>query len=746
MIRRPASTAALIAGLFGAATPVAAGQPDAVSDAVVVQKDASASNLAVLTNDTVDPTARITATTTPAHGTVTIAADGLSVSYSPTAGYSGADTFDYTVTDTVNLTDTATVTIKVNAPPVAVDDPRLDAGCFYGPSQTFALPEDKVTPFVAGGACNLLADDTDADGTVVDWEIVASPAHGTVTNEIPLVLPGLSSDFTYTPDADYYTTQGDWVSDSFTYRAIDNDGGRSAPATVRIWIAPVNDAPSFTAGATTITVGKDAAFSEAWATDIDPGPNESSQTVTFVIEDSPTNPSDLFSAGPAISTSGELSFTATAGASGSATFNVTAHDDGGLEYYGSSSEQPPADDTSDPVALTITIENGVPDAIDDTPPAIAEDAGPTSIDVLRNDSDPDQDLLSILAFTQGAKGVVAISGGGAGLTYDPSPDATGSDSFTYTITDSTGATDTATVTVTITAANDAPLAGDDDLTVTEDEPTPAAVDVLANDSDVDRDTLLVTGNTNGAKGVVTITGDGTGIAYKPNTNSYGSDSFTYTVSDGNGGSTTATVHVTITPLNDKPNAVNDGVPTAYTVYLKAGPTAIPVLVNDTSLPDATERLTIVAVSQGAHGTVAITGGGTGLTYAATGTTTGIDVFTYTISDGNGGTNTASVRVTAAADTSRPVSTAPVITTSHRGRTTIRLTLTWTLTDTGSGIASQLLQRRMDGGTWLNVALASSSVRTATFTVTRGHAYTYRIRATDRSGNVGAFATSRLVQT
>jgi len=73
-----------------------------------------------------------------------------------------------------------------------------------------------------------------------------------------------------------------------------------------------------------------------------------------------------------------------------------------------------------------------------------------------------------------------------------------------------------------------------------------------------------------------------------------------------------------------------------------------------------------------------------------------------------------------------------------GSTRLRLTLNWTLTDTGSGLRSQLLQRRTDGGAWVAVTLPLPSTRTAAFTMSRGHTYAFRVRGTDRSGNVGLF--------
>jgi hypothetical protein len=877
---------ALVVHLFGAVTPVAADVPITVDDAFVVQAGSVGNNLLVLANDTVATAAEITALTAPAHGVAAIVGSGRRIGYSPDAGYSGIDTFQYTVTDPVDGDSTATVTVTVNARPVASDDPS-SASCWYAPSHTFALPEDKTTPFIAGSTCNLLANDTDSDGTVVDWEIVTPPAHGEVTNELPAPIPGFSTDFSYTPDPDYFTLPGDaggsWLSDSFTYRAIDDDGGRSAPATVVLWIAPVNDAPTFTPGALTVHGDEGRPYSAAWASAISAGPNEGYQSVHFQLSASPSNPAGLFAVAPAISATGVLSFSAAAGHHGTASFQVVAKDDGGLENYGSGSGQPTARDTSDPVTLTITIDaNAAPVAVDDpaTPgcnPVGAPFAGSFPIpedwgqfvfgagcSATANDRDADGSIVGWQIDTPPAHGTLEwLPDHPEVFGYTPDPDYSTppgvyvSDSFTYHVVDDVGASSNVATyrfwiapvndapsftpglssvaapagiaynqpwataikagpanesgqavhfeitnvdlhgmvglfdvapaiaangrltftghgrglaTVTVVAKDDgglesysgvdihpedtsapvsfdivvgdaAPVAVNDTVTVTEDQPGSTTVAVLANDSDADGDPLTVTARTNGAKGVATITNGGTTVAYRPNANAFGKDTFTYTVSDGQGGLATGTVTVTINAVNDPPNAANDGVPTPATVYLKGLPKAIPVLANDTSAPDGAETLKIVAVTQGGHGAVAITGGGTGLTYQATGTATGIDVFTYTISDGHGGTDKASVQVNVVKDTSAPKATITGIAKSSvAGKpSSIRLTVTWTLSDTGTGVRSQQLQRRTGTGSWVNVTLSSASTRKAAFILPRHHTYSFRVRATDRAGNVGIFA-------
>jgi hypothetical protein len=102
----------------------------------------------------------------------------------------------------------------------------------------------------------------------------------------------------------------------------------------------------------------------------------------------------------------------------------------------------------------------------------------------------------------------------------------------------------------VTITQDAgPIANDD--TATTDEDTPVNINVLANDADSDGDTLNVVAVTQGANGTVSINPDKT-VRYAPAADFFGSDSFTYTVNDGHGGTATATVNVTVNPVNDAP--------------------------------------------------------------------------------------------------------------------------------------------------------------------------------------------------
>lgn len=209
---------------------------------------------------------------------------------------------------------------------------------------------------------------------------------------------------------------------------------------------------------------------------------------------------------------------------------------------------------TDTATISVTVtgsSNQPPDAVNDSISTPMNT--PKTFDPLTNDTDPEDDTLTITAKTNGGHGSVVINGGTT-LTYTPTTGYTGSDNFTYTISDGNGNTDTATVSVTVTSGgNQPPVAVDDSANIilitfgTCKTPTKNNYDPRTNDSDPDGDTLTITGKTDGSPGTVTING-GTSVTYN-----YGScvlslettDTFTYTISDGNGGSDTATVTVNI---------------------------------------------------------------------------------------------------------------------------------------------------------------------------------------------------------
>ena len=166
--------------------------------------------------------------------------------------------------------------------------------------------------------------------------------------------------------------------------------------------------------------------------------------------------------------------------------------------------------------------------------------------LLGNDSDIDGDSLSILSVQGAVNGTVKLENGN--VVFTPAKDVNGTGSFTYTVSDGHGGTSTATVTVGINAVNDAPVAKPDIASTQEDKPV--TLNVLANDSDVDGDSLSVT-SASASNGSVTVNADGT-LTYTPKANFSGSDSITYTISDGHGGTASSTVALSVTPVADVP--------------------------------------------------------------------------------------------------------------------------------------------------------------------------------------------------
>lgn len=171
---------------------------------------------------------------------------------------------------------------------------------------------------------------------------------------------------------------------------------------------------------------------------------------------------------------------------------------------------------------------------------------PVTVNVLANDSDPDGDPLSIIAFDAVSAGGGTVTCSAPNCTYTPPLAFAGEDSFSYTISDGRGGTDSARVRVTVTpAANNPPVANDDAATTTKNNAV--TINVLANDSDPDGDPLQITGyDAASANGGVVSCSSG-GCLYTPPTDFDGSDSFSYTISDGRGGTDSATVTVTVNP-------------------------------------------------------------------------------------------------------------------------------------------------------------------------------------------------------
>ena len=232
-----------------------------------------------------------------------------------------------------------------------------------------------------------------------------------------------------------------------------------------------------------------------------------------------------------------------------------------------------------------------------------------------------------------ASGALLTVNADGSYDYDPNgkfdflkPGDSTTDSFDYTVSNGNGGSDTATVTITIGGVNDNPTAVNDAAVTNED--TPINIDVLANDSDLDGDTISVD-SASALHGTVVINSDNT-ITYTPNANFNGTDTITYNIIDGNGGSASATVDVTINPINDAPVSNDITVP----AFDEDSSTTIDIFANisdiDTTVDAANISITIT--EQPANGLLVDNGDGT-LTYTPNANYNGSDSFKYIINDG-----------------------------------------------------------------------------------------------------------------
>ncbi len=494
------------------------------------------------------------------------------MTYTPNADFVGTDSFTYTITDGV-LTASATVTVTVtgtNDAPVASAD-------------TATTAED------AAVTIPVLANDSDPDSDALTVTEASGARGGTTTTDGTTV--------TYTPNADFNGT------DSFAYTVSDGNGGTDT-ATVTVTVTPVNDAP---------LAQNDAASTS---------PNEA-VVIAVLANDSDVDGDALTVTAASGASNGSLAtdgttvtYTPDAGFRGTDGFTYTISD-GTLTSTAN---------------VTVTIGGNAPPLATNDAATTPEDE-PVTIPVLANDSDPDGDALTVAGVTAPTNGTAETDG--TTVTYTPEADFNGTDSFAYTVADGAGGTATATVTITVTPVNDAPLAQNDSAVTPE--ATAVDIAVLANDSDPDGDALTVSAL--GAPSSGSATTDGTTVTYTPEAGFSGTVSFAYTVSDGKL-TDTAEITVTVSGANLPPIARDDAAP------VRPGDSVlIDVLANDED-PEG-QPLTITAVTAPASGGTATPEAGQ-IRYTAPSGFGGTDTFTYTISDPQGATATATVIITAQA--------------------------------------------------------------------------------------------------
>lgn len=502
-----------------------------------------------------------------------------------------------------------------NTPPTAIDD-------------AYSTNED-TTLVVSTSALSVLANDTDVEPGVLTAQLVSPAMRGSVTLNA-------NGTFSYTP-----TLNANGV-DTFTYRAIDSGGASSSPATVRITIQPVNDAPFAiddnydTDEETPLIVA--AADLGILANDVD----AEDDPLTALLESGPT------SGVLTLNTNGTFTYTPAANFAGGDSFTYRARDG----QFNSA-------------IATVTIDvrglNDPPIALDDsystnedTPLTIAM----PSLGVLANDTDPDQppQTLTAALVSTTTRGALTFSTNGT-FNYTPQPNFNGIDTFTYRASDGLTTSNIATVTITVRAVNDPPVARNDSFFTNED----TALNVsppgfLDNDSDVDdaRETLTITVVAPPASGSLANVLSG-GFRYTPNTDFVGTDQFTYRLTDPAWAmSGIATVTLQVLALNDAPMALADTYAMDEDTVLDVP--APGILANDTDPDVPPQPITAVLISPpdpAATFSFLLNADGS-FSFAPVGDFFGTVTFTYAARDGLLSSPPTTVTITV-----RPVNDAPV---------------------------------------------------------------------------------------
>lgn len=447
------------------------------------------------------------------------------LSMDPKLNFSGSCNIKIVFNDQNPSNSTTTQTVVVNVTNVN-DAPTTN-------NRTYNISED--TPFFATGSNSLLAGAVDPDSTLQAIQ-TSSPANGSITFFDPV-----TGEFTYSPNAGFNGT------DSFTYQVQETTPPNLSSTTKTMNIAAVNDTPVFTGAAPwscPTSIAEDTLIScSAPATD------EEGATLTWEKD--------------AASTCGFISVTTSNG-----NISGTPTDD----QVGSCSVVLNVSDgnstTTD--AFTLTVTNVVPSLTVNAPANVSEDDPKITIlgDTDVQSSDEGFGAYSLIS-PAGSPACSSVSSNlmidfASGLVeYQPSANFNGSCFIKIQFDDGNSPTNIVTqeVSVSVTAVNDAPSALADTYNVAKDDFLfiDAAAGVLGNDSDIEDPvaSLIVTLTVSPTyhDGTFLLNSDGS-FTYTPILGYIGSDSFTYELSDSNGGTSSATVTINVTGTDDHPEWTN----------------------------------------------------------------------------------------------------------------------------------------------------------------------------------------------
>jgi ribosomal protein L24E len=507
----------------------------------------------------------------PANGTAVANANGT-ITYTPNSGFHGTDSFQYTISD-----DNGGVSLPATVN-VVVTQPWVSDGLTARTNGT-----TPVTISVLAGA------PTSAHLVLSSVKVVSPPGHGSAS-----VNP-MTGAITYRAAAGFVGM------DSFQFTAKDVHGTASAPVTVSVVVLGPTAADDWTDtdGTTPVTLN-------VLTNDTDPRGNQHLLAGSLMLVSKPAHGTVTLHA------NGTLTYTASAGFSGTDSFTYTVKNDLGA--------------VTAPASVFVRINR--PTAADEW--IDTDGTTPVTLNVLANAADPDgnQHLVasSVKIVSLPAHGAAVVHSDGS-ITYTASPGFSGTDVLQYTIADDNGGV---SLPASFFVRINRPTAADE--WTDTDGTTPVSINVLANAADPDGNQHLVASSVKivgqPAHGTAVANPDGT-ITYTANSTFSGTDSFQYTIADDNGGvSLPATAFVRVNR------------PTAGNVVAQADGT-VPVTINvfgQSTDPDGNQHLvasSVKIVSQPAHGLAVANADGT-VTYTANAGYSGPDSFQYTIADDNGG--------------------------------------------------------------------------------------------------------------
>ena len=557
------------------------------------------------------------------------------------------DTFTYTVTDNHGAIGSNTLTVTIHgtndAPTVAAAAASVTEDTQITTSGTLPTPQDTDThdtvSFVA------------QSGTPGTYGTFTLNADGSYTYVLNNSLPAIQT-----------LGVGETLTDTITYTVSDGHGG-TASNTLTVTINGTNDAPTAAAAGAFVTEDTQATASGTLPLPQDPDLHD---TVTFIPKTNETGTYGSLNLNAdgsytyALNNASPLVQGLGAGETVTDTFTYTVSDGHGGT-------------ASNTLTVTISGTNDVP-AVAAAAASVTEDTQISASGTLPQPQDPDlRDTVSFIPKTNetGTYGSLNLNADGS-YTYtldNTSPyvrelgaGETATDTFTYTVSDGHGGTASNTLTVTISGTNDAPTVAAAAASVTEDTQISAS-GTLPQPQDPDlHDTVAFTPKAGeaGTYGSLTLNADGS-YTYTLNNASplvqglgageTVADTFTYTASDGHGGTASNTLTVTISGTNDAPTVAAATASVAEDTQISASGT-LPQ-PQDADIRD-TVAFTPLSNAAGTYGTLTLNADGS---YAYTlnnaspavqglgAGETATDVFTYTVTDGHGATASNTLTVT-----------------------------------------------------------------------------------------------------